>query len=185
MAKRIHSKRDLGKVGNKNAIGRKTSETTKALRRSRQNNLWNARKEAMLRALVVEGKRIVEICDEFRMSPETLRRYRAEKMWQEKENAMREELYTIHKGRLSSLVSPAIDALDETVRSKDEGIKLRAATEILDRTGFPKGLQIETDMKPIINLFLPAHLKTAHLKTVVDASIDAEYEVESATEDNE
>ena len=125
----------------------------------KEKHIWPSRKEAMLRALVIDGMKIGEIAEKFKISGSTFSRYRSERIWQEREAKMREDTYTLHKGRLSSLVEPAIDALKQTVRSLDEGIKLKAATEILDRTGFPKGLQIETDMKPVINLFMPVHLR--------------------------
>lgn len=120
---------------------------------------WTPRKSAMLRAFIIDGLRLYEIAKKFKCTTSTLSNYRGEDEWKKREAAMKEDVYGLQKTRLASLVDPAIDALQETVRSSDESIKLRAATEILDRTGYPKGLVIDTEMKPVINLFLPGHLK--------------------------
>jgi len=124
-----------------------------------KRRVWTARKEAILRAYVVEGKKLSEIAKRFKTTPATLGKYRKTPEWIDLEAKMREDVYGEHKSRLTALAEPAIDALEESVKSADAGIKLKAATEILDRTGFPKGLQIETEMNPVINLFMPQHFK--------------------------
>jgi len=142
-------------------------------------NEWGDRKEAMLRAIVIDGKKFSEVMETFRCSNSTLSTYRLSQIWKEKEAAMREDVYSQHKGRLASLVGPSIDAVEETVvKCQDQALKVKTAFEVLDRTGFPKGLQIETEMKPVINLFMPVHLRAALGVGVVEGEVVKERDEE-------
>lgn len=136
----------------------KLSKRQAACKARNSPGAWTPRKAAMLRCMVIEGLRPFEIAKKYKCEAGTIGKYRKEEEWIKREAAMKEDVYGLQKIQLGSLVDPAIDALRETVKSEDEGIKLRAATEILDRTGFPKGLQIDMEMKPVINLFMPEHL---------------------------
>ena len=68
---------------------------------------------------------------------------------------MRREAFDSHRKDLNRLIAPAIEGLADTVVSQDEGIKLRSAKEILDRTGFVPGVRVEMDAKPVIRMYIP------------------------------
>ncbi len=114
--------------------------------------------ESLLRAQI-EGKNTVEICREFDITEDILRVYRSDVLWKTREGELREELHSDRASRLQTVVGKAIAALDELVDSPDDALRLRAAESALDRGGFPKGVKVEVDNKPVINLFLPEHLK--------------------------
>lgn len=113
------------------------------------------RHEAIMRRLVMDGVKQGEVAIEFDMTESNLSIIRSSPVWQERENEMKLEAFGAHKEQLNLLVEPAITALSDTVTSEDEGIKLRSAKEILDRTGFVPGMRIETDIKPVIRMFIP------------------------------
>lgn len=113
------------------------------------------RHEAIMRRLVLDGIRQCDVADEFEMTESNLSIIRNSPIWQAKEQDMKLEAFSGHKKELDKLVSPAIQALSDTVVSTDETIKLRSAKEILDRTGFIAGVRVETDTKPVIQMFIP------------------------------
>ena len=118
----------------------------------------STRHEMLLRAQV-DGLSTRDICRKHDISEDMLRVYRSDILWKTREEELRNELRTDRGSRLQTVVGKAIKALDELVDSPDDSIRLRAAESALDRGGFPKGVHIEVDNKPIINLFLPEHLK--------------------------
>ena len=109
----------------------------------------------MMRDIVMYGKTNEEVAKKYKVTGNTVRVYRRLDEWVQKEALMKEDVYGAQKMKLAALAEPAIEALGQTLKSEDESIKLRSATEILDRTGFPKGVQIDIEMKPVINLFMP------------------------------
>lgn len=116
------------------------------------------RHESILKAQV-EGLSTRELCTEFDISEDVLRVYRSDVLWKTREGELREELQSDRVSRLQTVVGKAIAALDELVDSPDDALRLRAASDVLDRGGFPKGVKVDVDSKPVINLFLPDHLK--------------------------
>ena len=120
------------------------------------------RHEAMLYALVLEGKSAKEVCEEFGISASRLSLIRRSPVWQQREAELRSERDKMRREilegailKLERLREPAIQALEECVHSEDESIKLRSAKEILDRTGIGVGTKDEEKFQPIINLYIP------------------------------
>lgn len=113
-----------------------------------------SRHTAIMRRLVIDGATPNEVCQEFNLTPSRLSVIRKSEIWADKEAEMRREAFLIHKNNLDSLMMPAIEALGDCVESVDEGIKLRSAKEILDRTGLIAGVRIE-GTKPVIKMYIP------------------------------
>lgn len=104
---------------------------------------------------LVNGEKARAVCADLDFDEGRLSIIRQSPLWKEKEEDMRREIFSEDNSRIQALRGNAIDALSETIESTDEGIKLRSAKEILDRTGIVTGLEIKTDMKPIVNLYVP------------------------------
>lgn len=114
-----------------------------------------SRHEAMMRDLVLEGTKANDVAAKYEITASRLSIIRSSPLWQEKENAMREDAFKGQLVRIEGLRDKAIDALNDTVVSDDEAIKLRSAKEILDRTGIISGMKIDSEMNPTINLYIP------------------------------
>ena len=125
----------------------------------------STRHEMLLKSQV-EGMSTQAICSKHDISEDMLRVYRSDILWKTREEELRTELRTDRNNRLQTVVGKAIKAMDELVDSPDDSIRLRAASDVLDRGGFPKGVHIEVDNKPIINLFLPDHLKPKVIEAI-------------------
>lgn len=124
------------------------------------------RHEAMLYALVLEGKTSKEVCEEFGITQSHLSIIRKSPIWQQREAELRSERDRLRKEilessmlKLESLREPAIKALEECVYSDDENIKLKSAKEILDRTGLGTSTKEEEKVQPVINLYIPTSWK--------------------------
>ena len=114
----------------------------------------SSRHEAIMLSLL-SGTRPGDICETFGLTPSHLSILRSSNLWKQKESELKQELLKNHAARLDSLREKAISALDECVMSIDEGIKLKSAREILDRTGLIAGFRLEGTVSPTINMYIP------------------------------
>lgn len=118
-------------------------------------NQLSARHELMLTRIVLEGATSNEICAEFGMTPGRLSILRNSPVWKEAERTMRAETRKDAIGKLESLRTKAIGALESTINDPDPKVRLVSAREILNRTGLEAGVRIEEKVSGNINLYIP------------------------------
>ena len=125
------------------------------------------RHDAMIYALIMECKTQKEVCEEFDITPSRLSILRQSPLWVIKEEVVRKERATLKRERLEKATEkleelrlPAVEALRECVVSDNEGIKLRTAQDILNRTGISTTINIEgKGIAPVISLYIPEAYK--------------------------
>ena len=115
----------------------------------------SSRHHAIMRRLVLGGYTQKEAAQEFDISESRLSVLRHDPLWIDEEQRMRKDAYGSHKAELEGLRGKAIDALAECVESDYQPVKLKSATDILDRTGLIGGLKVDMDVKPTIKLYIP------------------------------
>lgn len=115
-----------------------------------------ARHLCMMERLVLDGARPTDVCKEFEINDSRLSVLRSSTIWRAKEIEMTNEKMDVGMEKLRSLTDPAIAALADCVNEEQEpAIRLRSAKEILDRAGYSSTVNIDTNMKPNINLIVP------------------------------
>lgn len=125
------------------------------------------RHSAMMFALVMECKTSKEVCEEFEITPSRLSVLRQSPLWVVQEEVLRKERNILKRERLEQATEkleelrlPAVEALGQCVKSYDEGIKLRTAQDILNRTGISTTINVEgKGMSPVISLYIPEAYK--------------------------
>lgn len=119
-----------------------------------------SRHEAIMQALVIEGRTPRDICQEFGFTESRLSILRSSPLWKESEGRLRQELKSekVQKAlsRMESLTENAVDALEDCVNDEsDNRLRLLSAKEILDRVGVGSALSNQATFTPSINLYIP------------------------------
>lgn len=115
--------------------------------------------EAMLLKTVFEGYTTSELAVEFDLSDSYIGQLKASECWKLKQQELQSEMKEGHLNKLQQLRGPAIKAYEDGLaESQDIGIRIKSAKDILDRTGFNAGVDLNVKGNPIINLFRPDYL---------------------------
>ena len=114
-----------------------------------------SRHEAMIRKIVLEGYTSNQVCMEFDITPSYLSIIRNQPLWKQKEDEFRKEALRSSMLRLEGLREKAINALEETVQSTEDKVKLGSAREILNRTGLASSIDINHTLAIPIKLLIP------------------------------
>ena len=101
------------------------------------------RHRAMMDDIVLEGMKNCEVAAKYDISDSQLSLIRNTPLWRLEEEKLRGKKLDMHRQRIVDLVPKALDALEDTVDSGDEKVRLASAKEILSRGGLPSGLVIE------------------------------------------
>ena len=115
----------------------------------------------------MESKTSKEVCEEFGLTPSRLSVLRQSPLWMCEEDRLRKERDSWKRERLEKATEkleqlrlPAVEALRECVVSENEGIKLKTAQDILNRTGISTTINVEgKGIMPVISLYIPEAYK--------------------------
>lgn len=129
---------------------------------------------AIMRMLVLEGAKPMDVAKHFGIPSSSLSVMRSRASWIEREAEMVKEVFKIHRKSLDRLVKPAIKALEDTVKSEKESMRLKSAIQILDRTGFPAGIRVEMESSPVFNMYIPFGWKDDERQAQLEEVIDGE-----------
>lgn len=110
----------------------------------------STRHRAMMDDLVLEGMKAGEVASKYDITDSRLSVIRRSPLWVYEEAKLREEKLTNQRKRMEDLVPKALDALEDTVQSSDEKVRVSSAKEILSRGGLPAGMEIihKSDLGP-------------------------------------
>lgn len=95
----------------------------------------NNRHRRMMEALVVEGKKPVEVSIEFDISESRLSILRRSPLWKAEEDALAREVRDQFKLGMLRLVPRCIDREESLIDSADERVALSAIKDVLNRAG--------------------------------------------------
>lgn len=132
----------------------------------------SSRHDAMMRALVLDGLKATEVAAEFGVTDSTLSILRSSPIWEEKEKSLRAEILSDGKRQLEALRGKAVDKIGECLDDTNPRIKLDSAKEILDRTGLSRKMDVEVEISPVINLYIPPSWNHPSQKEKEEKAID-------------
>lgn len=110
----------------------------------------------MMEALVLEGMTPREVSKRFGITESRLSILRKSPLWVIEEKQLRDDHLASYRGRMSSLIPQALQALEDTVAPEnDPRVRLASAREILGRGGLGESVSVEhtTDPQDKTSLF--------------------------------
>lgn len=78
--------------------------------------------------------------------------------------------------RLAALVDPAIGQLARLLATGDDAIKMRAIENILDRNGYPRKMEVDTDTAKALLIDRLIRLRDEGQQTITTAEVITDYE---------
>ena len=103
----------------------------------------NNRHRRMMEALVIEGKRPVEVSIEFDITESRLSILRRSPLWKAEEDALCREVRDLHKTGILRLVPRAIERTEELMESQDERLAHAVVKDVLNRGGLVSERSVE------------------------------------------